>query len=221
MALTKMEIGFYQRALRAGTIPACEEILEFGESAVVREPLALLDLLADVVPEQRLAEAKSAIEAAERSITKYRRAFGSARALYRAIFGPHTYLAVDLALGPGRLCADLNRPLNLGRTFSATINNGTSEHIFDQARVFQFVHDHTRVGGIMVHWTPSLGFADHGFFNAQPGVFFALASANGYEIRHLELSGLRDFYPLRSEDDHRAALREFPSLANFQICAGT
>lgn len=219
MALTGMEIGFLQRALVVGAIPSCAEVLEVGESAVVREPLLLLNILERAISKEAWKAAEIAIGEAERSITKYRRAFGSARALYQAIYGPHHYTAVDLALGPGRICADLNRPLNLGRMFSATINNGTSEHIFDQAKVFRFLHDHTRVGGIMVHWTPSLGFSDHGFFNAQPGLFFSLAAANGYKIRHLELAGLRDSYPLHTAEDHRAAVREFPSLANAQICA--
>lgn len=219
MALSKLEIGFFRRALLAGAIPACDDILEFGEFAAVKGARSLLELLGDAVVAERRQQAETAIADAELSITKYRQAFGPARALYHAIFGPHTYLAVDLALGPGRLCLDLNQPLKLGRQFSATINNGTSEHVFDQANVFRSMHDHTRAGGIMVHWTPCIGFVDHGFYNVQPGLFFDLAAANGYQMRHLELAGLNDAYPIRERDDHRAALREFPSLANSLICA--
>jgi hypothetical protein len=219
MGLSNIEIGFLHRALLSGAIQPCNDILEFGESAAVKNAQPLLDTLADAIPDDRTQDARNAIAEAQKSATLYRKAFGPARALYHAIFGPHSYQAVDLALGPGRVCADLNRPFHMGREFCATINNGTSEHVFDQANVLRALHEHTRVGGIMIHWTTCVGFVDHGFYNAQPGLYFDLAAANGYEIRHLELAGRSDHYILREREDHRIALHEFPSLRDSLICA--
>jgi hypothetical protein len=42
----------------------------------------------------------------------------------------------------------------------------------------------------MIHWTPCLGWIDHGPYNVQPGFFHDLARANGYEMLLATLAGI-------------------------------
>jgi hypothetical protein len=220
MGLSRLEIGFLQRALAAGAIPSGGDVLELGESVVVSNvnPLDLLEMLRSEVPTQRYDEACKRMTACATAKSDYQIHHGPARALYYAIFEPRSYVAVDIDLGPGRICADLNRSVSLNRQFDCTINNSTSEYIFDQANVFEFMHYHTRTGGVMVHWTPGLGWINHGLYNVQPGFFFDLAMANGYEIKHIELGHPDAASTLQSGPDFARAMADQPVLANSQIC---
>jgi len=67
-------------------------------------------------------------------------------------------------------------------------NIGTSEHVFDQAKIFQHAHDLCLVGGIMFHQLPFTPWINHGFFNYNPIFFQDLAAANDYKIEWLELT---------------------------------
>ncbi len=221
MALSRLEVGFLSRAFEKRVLPQGCSILEFGKSAVVAgcDPADLLGIFHYQVPAARYLHAQDQIEAARSSKASYRKSFGPARALYKLIFSPNEYIAVDMDVGPRRICADLNRPLRLGRQFDCVINNGTSEHVFDQAQTFKNVHDHTKPGGTMIHWTPCIGWTDHGLYAIQPSFLFDLARANSYEILHVELANTDDDYPLSSGGAFREALMAKPSLANSQVCA--
>jgi hypothetical protein len=221
MGLSRLEVGFLKRALAAGAISPGGEVLELGESVVVpnANPLELLEMLRSEVPAHRYDEARKRIAVSATAQSDYQRHHGSARALYYAVFEPRSYVAMDVDLGPGRICADLNRPVSLSRQFDCTINNGTSEHVFNQANVYEVVHYHTRVGGVMVHWTPGVGWINHGLYHIQPGFFFDLAAANGYEIGHIELTHPDAASTLQSGADFARAIAEQPALANSQICA--
>jgi hypothetical protein len=220
MGLSRLEIGFLKRALAAGVIPSGGDLLELGESVVIpaADPLELLEMIRNEIPELRYVEAQKRIVAAATAKANYQIHHAPARGLYHAIFEPRSYVAVDVDLGPGRICANLNAPVVLHKQFDCTINNGTSEHVFNQANVFEFMHYHTRVGGIMVHWTPCLGWINHGLYNVQPGFFFDLAAANGYEIRHIELAHPDAGRSLQSGGGFADAVAAQPALANSQIC---
>jgi hypothetical protein len=109
--------------------------------------------------------------------------------------------------------------VSLQRQFDCVINNGTSEHIFDQANVFRVIHDHTRPGGTMIHFTPCLGWINHGLYNIQPGFFFDLAAANGYEVLLIALTCEGICFPLNKSDDCWAALQAHPVLKNAEATA--
>lgn len=221
MGLSTNEIAFLAAALEADLLPAGGDVLEFGESEVTPEGSGpyLLETLAALVPAERMAKAAQRMLAAMESPTNYQRDFGPARALYHAVFEPASYVAVDLDPGPRKYCLDLNRPMSLGRRFDRVINNGTSEHLFDQANFFRVIHRHTKVGGLMIHWTPCLGWIDHGFYNVQPSFFFDLAYANAYAVRLIGLAAQGHFVPLPVPGALGDVLEANPALGDSMVCA--
>jgi hypothetical protein len=128
-------------------------LLEIGESGVTihQKPADLLQLVKPYVPRERFDQATRQIETADRSKVGYQKALGPARAFYHAVFEPSFYVAIEFGIAPRRLCVDLNGPVYLGRRFDYVVNNGTSEHIFDQANIFRLIHDATKLGGVMIH----------------------------------------------------------------------
>src|SRR5207248_5849648 len=221
MGLSRIEIGFLSRALKAGVLPSGGDLLEVGESQVVPVDAAgdLLSILAPLLPAPRVEEAERRISAASRSKSQYQNAFGSARALYPAIFDPNSYAAIDLEPGPRRFCFDLNEPVTIDREFDCVINNGTSEHIFNQANVFESIHDCTRPGGLMIHWTPCFGWLNHGFYNVQPTLFFDLVAANDYDAQLVCVAGTDACVPIASAEEAVQAVRRHPSLTESLVCA--
>jgi hypothetical protein len=113
-------------------------------------------------------------------------AFSAAKAFYRGVLGPRTtFTAVDLNGTERAIRHDLNEPPPadlFGGPFGLVINSGTAEHVLDQRRVFQTIHEAAGVGALMVHDAPSSGWPDHGFYNYQPCFFRDLAKANDYEV---------------------------------------
>ncbi len=109
--------------------------------------------------------------------------FALARLYYFALLQFTTLESIDRQ-GPGALDYDLNRPLPtaLDQPYDIVINTGTAEHVFDQGQLFRTVHDHTAVGGLMVHAFPVAGCAEHGFYTYQPNLLRELAAANGYRL---------------------------------------
>lgn len=220
MAIGKLQVDFLARALARKVLPRDVDILELGESSLAStDHLGLLEILRPHLPPMSYTRTREQIGIALDSNANYQKRFGSARALYDAIFAPTSYIAVDMEFGPRRINADLNMPLTLRRQFDCVINNGTSEHVFNQAQTFTTIHDHTKPGGTMIHWTPCLGWADHGFYNIQPGFLFDLAAVNHYEICHIELANAIASYPLTAGSAFHDAVKAYPSLANSLICA--
>jgi len=221
MGLSVIEMRFFELALKMGVIPSGGHILEFGESNVIPADAgtSLLSILAPHLPINRVDEAARRIAGAANSRSQYQRFFDSARSIYHAIFDPASYTVIDLEQGPRRYCLDLNGLVSLQRQFDCVINNGTSEHVFDQANVYRAIHDHTRPGGIMIHWTPCLGWVNHGLYNVQPGFFFDLAAANAYDVTFAGLASESVCVLLRSGRDVWQAIRENPVLNNSEVCA--
>jgi SAM-dependent methyltransferase len=175
---------------------------------VIGEHVAVLDLFGAVepyVPPERYREALRLLELAVNSRSNYQKNCGSARAFYHAVFAPDFYVATELGMIPRRLCVDLNETSSFGRTFDYVINNGTTEHVFDQANVYRLIHDATRPGGVMIHWLASQGWCNHGMFHVQPGFFFDLAGANGYDVKLVGMVHADIFMPLAKGDDFQEA----------------
>lgn len=99
------------------------------------------------------------------------------------------YTSLDISDKWGSLPTDLNwepgerdgHSTLLG-IFDLVTNNGTGEHIFNQASVFEWMHKLCAVNGVMVHVLPWTGYVNHGFYSYHPVLFRDLAGANGYEI---------------------------------------
>jgi hypothetical protein len=99
------------------------------------------------------------------------------------------YTAYDIFQGYRTTIFDLNKsdvlPQHRGY-FDLVINCGTTEHVLNQINSFRVIHDATRVGGIIYHALPMLGYMDHGYFNYNPRLFLDLARANEYSILSLD-----------------------------------
>lgn len=199
MGISRMELRFLESVARLNIIHSKSKVLELGDFEIVEIP-DLVDTVAALMKatghwdEDLIRKAQLVTNAN----SMYQRRFGGAKVLYEVLFGFDEPTVVDVAPGPRTILTDLNYPATLGRIFDVVINNGTSEHIFNQANVFKFIHDHTKIDGVMLHWTPSIGCVDHGFFNIQPNLFLDLATANQYEIAFLGLCTPDDVQQLRS-----------------------
>ena len=115
---------------------------------------------------------------------------------YRAL-GYASYCAIDVNGRYGSLVMDLNRNLaehyGYRTRFDLVTNNGTGEHVFDQAAVFANVHALCRVGGSMLHVLPFFNYLNHGFFAFNPILFHDLAAANGYRLARLSIANNHGF----------------------------
>lgn len=92
------------------------------------------------------------------------------------------YTALDVNEKMGAVITDLNYEVDvdgLGQ-FDLVTNNGTGEHLFNQAMVFKNAHDLCKVGRIMLHIMPFTPWFNHGFFNYNPILFRDIAAANKY-----------------------------------------
>ena len=113
---------------------------------------------------------------------------GSARAWFNKL-GYDDYTCIDLDGRHGALRLDLNTCTftDVERwNFDIVANHGTSEHVFNQANVFQLMHDLTAIDGTMIHAVPTPDFgAPHGFYFYDEQLFNDLARANGYYIMRM------------------------------------
>jgi hypothetical protein len=107
------------------------------------------------------------------------RDFPSTEAFYKSL--GFNYLALDVNEAMGAVICDLNVTGHPHRGELIT-NNGTSEHIFNQASCFQNAHEMCKTDGIMLHILPFTPWLNHGFYNYNPILFRDLAAANDYEM---------------------------------------
>ena len=127
------------------------------------------------------------------------------------------YTCIDVNQRYGALQMDLNYNLaekyQFCDEFDLVTNNGTGEHVFDQASVFRNIHALTRTGGVMMHVLPFHNYINHGFYNVQPILFHDLAEANQYNILRMSLAN-RDGKEVAfaSEDNIKAtrAVKTYP-----------
>ncbi|MCW2284980.1 hypothetical protein M2323_002893 [Rhodoblastus acidophilus] len=206
-----MEFGFLVLAREKNLLPQSAEILELGESetialaaeAIYNNPVLVKDDAQRQQVKQRLAEIPA----------HYGNwpAKHAARVLYDLLFDCKRYCAVDFAGSSQAHPFDLNEPFELDGPFDVAINNGTSEHVFNQYQVFRSLHDHTKAGGVMIHWTPAFGWVNHGIFNLQPDFVYDLAHANNYEVLLSCLLTHGEIRPIdRSTDLYQLFEREQP-----------
>lgn len=73
------------------------------------------------------------------------------------------------------------------RSASLVTNIGTGEHIFDQCSVFVNMHNLCKVGGVMFFHLPFTPWLNHGFYNYNPILFYAMAYANKYDLLRLDV----------------------------------
>jgi hypothetical protein len=112
--------------------------------------------------------------------------------------------------------ADMNDPLPdiLAGQFSALIDGGTLEHVFNFRQAAINVGKLLRVGGHFISVTCANNFLGHGFYQFSPELFFRVfCPANGFEVESLilcEVNADGDWY----EVSDPAAVRSRVELRN-------
>ncbi len=185
MALTRADCLIWDELKRRGAIPNAPALLEIGEANWYGDmPIAWI---------WERIERGSELEREYSAACDRRDVFGLARVFYAAALGVSRRVAIDLHAPPGSAAhaLDLNEPIDLGEKFDVIVNTGTVEHVFDQRRALETVHNHCRTGGLMLHAGPLGGWPDHGLFHAQPGLWLDLAKANGYAVEALAYFDLK------------------------------
>lgn len=74
------------------------------------------------------------------------------------------------------------------KTFDVVVNNGSTEHVFDQRAMFENIHNLCRVGGIMLHKIPTLDVLNIALYGCSPCFLIDLAQANNYDVLDLRLA---------------------------------
>jgi hypothetical protein len=84
---------------------------------------------------------------------------------------------------------DLNQevPDQLKNRFDAIYDGGTIEHIFDVRSVFRNIFEMLRVGGRIIHQSPSSNHVDHGFYMFSPTLFVDYYSTNNFTIHESQV----------------------------------
>lgn len=85
---------------------------------------------------------------------------------------------------------DLNSPdvpASAAGRYDVVFDRGTSEHVFHTPNMFSAAGRLARVGGRVMHLSPSTNHMDHGFYMFAPRLFHAFYAANGFEIERLAL----------------------------------
>jgi SAM-dependent methyltransferase len=89
---------------------------------------------------------------------------------------------------------DLNSaetPNHLKNSFDLVLDSGTIEHIFEIGRAIQHCLQMAKVGGRIIHLTPTSNAVNHGFFSVSPALFADFYRANGCEIEKLWLCRMK------------------------------
>jgi hypothetical protein len=104
---------------------------------------------------------------------------------------------------------DMNLPIpaQFAEKYSAVLDGGTLEHIFNFPTAIKNCMEMTRLGGHYLAITPANNFFGHGFYQFSPELYFSVLSAdNGFEIeRMMAFEDLDDapWYAVRSPRDVR------------------
>lgn len=148
--------------------------------------------------------------------------FRSTADFYRA-YGVE-YRALDINDKMEADIVDLNHPVDLPPR-DLVVNNGTSEHLFDQAQLFETIHNIS--SSLMLHMLPFSPWWNHGFFNYNPILFRDLAAANGYAQEfiwignrsgeYVDFTGNSDIFDGKRAGAVRAALGDTPEATGYFV----
>lgn len=111
---------------------------------------------------------------------------------YFMALGFEDYLSIDINGAYKSFEFDLNVDIrntyNFYEQYDLVINNGTGEHVFNQANLYLNFHNLTKKNGIMLNIVPFIDWINHGFYNYNPIFFADLAASNGYEVINISLA---------------------------------
>lgn len=85
---------------------------------------------------------------------------------------------------------DLNSceiPTALLGAFDVMLDGGTMEHVFHIPNVLNNIYKMLRVGGRIIHISPTSNYVDHGFFSFSPTLFYDFYQTNKFKIEILQI----------------------------------
>ncbi len=103
------------------------------------------------------------------------------------------YTAIDVDGAFGSTFFDLNTyttPKDWMGTFDFINDEGTIEHLVNPINCFHVAHDMAKVGGVIRHSFPLIGWREHGFFYPTAKFCAYLVGDNGYELLQAEARAL-------------------------------
>jgi len=95
--------------------------------------------------------------------------------------------------------------------FDTIIDAGSLEHVFDIKQALENLVDMCRIGGRIIHVSPSDNFSGHGFWQISPELFFSLyCEENGFYLEEVIVASLCDrkkhYQVLKPSSGHRITL---------------
>jgi len=112
--------------------------------------------------------------------------------------GVKTYACIDVNSKDGAMIMDLNKDIReeygFNRQFDLVLNNGTGEHVFNQSKVFENLHQLCNLGGTILNILPLSPWLNHGFYNYNPVLPRDIAYANNYEWEFLWIGDNQGWY---------------------------
>ena len=128
----------------------------------------------------------------------FRQGGGFAEPLLRRL-GAEEIVSLDAAAYEGAsVVHDLNRPIPpaLRARFTAVIDGGTLEHVFDVATALRNALEMVAPGGHFLGIAPANNFFGHGFYQFSPEIFYRTCAAeNGYAVEAVFLAELSPVAP--------------------------
>ncbi len=143
------------------------------------------ELILDAITLQRILRASGVGDDPDRARRILTEANGFAEPFLR-LLGAASICSVDASAYEGAsVVHDFNLPIaeNLKAAFSAVIDAGTLEHIFNFPTAIKNCMEMVEEGGDLLLMTPANNFTGHGFYQFSPELFFRIFSpANGFEV---------------------------------------
>jgi hypothetical protein len=131
------------------------------------------------------------------------------------------HTSIDINGKDGALNYDLCKPFDLGKKFDIVTDFGTIEHTKKLYPVLKNVHNHCKVGGVMIHKNPKTGnFPEHGnhFFTVDFWKEYAkvtgceVITIEEYAIYHNTIDGWEVIAVIRKKKDGFISEADFKPL---------
>lgn len=102
---------------------------------------------------------------------------------------------------------DLNLPVSqdLYEKFDLIYDGGSTEHVFNLPQVLENYSKMVKVGGVIIHDSPTNNWVNHGYYQIQPELYLDYYNENNYEVlqiqiveskrRHLAKAKIYDYDP--------------------------
>ncbi|MEM1446019.1 MAG: hypothetical protein AAGF84_08195 [Planctomycetota bacterium] len=180
-------VQFLQALADAGCFPRGASVLDFGTQRLLGTREQVDRFLEAVTPEHHDAGDARAALLDDPRLPKHLVDLAEVMEVAGC-----SYLALDVCPGAATRLFDLNRqrlPEAERGTFDVVLNFGTTEHLIGQDHAFRVAHEAAKVGGVIAHQLPCVGYLGHGYFSYHPLLFRDLAEANGYDVVALWLTG--------------------------------